>query len=388
MRGIPFRYNFRSILRRPARSLLTVFGVGLSIFLSMAMLGLSEGLVTMTTGTGRGLNLLVLSHGAASTEFSAIDPEAFHILSASQDIAVMDGKPLASPETYLNTRVGLAGDASFSAPVYVRGIREAGFHVHDEVGISEGRRPGKGREVAAGPLVATRLGLPAGAVSIGTVLEFEGVSWVVTGILEAPGTVFESEIWTDLDDLHAASGREDFSAIVLRARDATGIEDLLFDLKTRTDIRTTSFVESEYFSSRAGLLAPVVLTTWAMTALLVLGGAIAGLNTMFNSVMSRLGEASLLMLLGYRRSSVIAGFMFEGTLLCLMGGIAGAAGALPLSGLPMKFAMHAFRFSIGPSTIGAGIALALFIGVAGVALPVSRLFSLVVTDGIRSQGTH
>ena len=41
---LPWKYNLRSLSQRPLRSLLTVFGVSLSVFLAVLMLSLSNGL--------------------------------------------------------------------------------------------------------------------------------------------------------------------------------------------------------------------------------------------------------------------------------------------------------------------------------------------------------
>ena len=105
---LPLRYNVRSVVQRKMRSALTVLGVATAIFVSVTMIGLSRGLILSTLGTASPNNVLVLSKGAESMEFSAIDRSDFHIMSSSEQIHSEAGEVLASPEVYINTFVNFS----------------------------------------------------------------------------------------------------------------------------------------------------------------------------------------------------------------------------------------------------------------------------------------
>jgi len=386
MLRLPLKYNLRSLTQRPLRSLLTIVGVGLAVFLSVMMLGLSRGLVASTIATGEELNVLVLSTGAEAMEFSALDPTALNVLQTAGGIATSMGQALASPETYINSLAKLAGDSREGTPVLVRGVREdVALAVHPQVHISEGRAPRRGYEAAVGPLVATRLGVTEEELKIGGVVEFEGEQWRIVGRLSAPGTAYEAEIWTQLEDLMVASKRDDYSALVLTAESPEAREDLLFDLRTRTDVRSTVHVESEYYASGIEEMRPVQAVAELMTLLLIVGGLMAGMNTMFNSIMGRTREMAVLQVLGFKRRAVLVSFVLESVLLCLVGGALGCAAGLLLNDLPMKFSMGAFRFLVDHSTVLAGLALALLIGLMGAAAPVLRVARLPTVEGLRLQ---
>jgi len=383
---LPLKYNVRSLTQRPLRSLLTLAGVGLSVFLSVMMLGLSRGLVASTIATGEELNVLALSKGAESIEFSALDPAALHILSSATGLREYNGQPLACPEVTINSLVSVSGMQRESFPVLVRGVREElGWAVHPQVSLAEGREPQRGYEIAVGPLVATRLGMPQDRLAIGEALEFEGQRWEIVGHLSAPGTAFEAEIWTQVDDLLVASKRDDYSSLVLAAVDMQAREDLLFDLKTRTDVRSEVHVESEYYAAGTQQMKPVQAVALLMTLLLIAGGLMSGMNTMFNSVMGRTREMAVLQVLGYQRKAILASFVLESVLLCLAGGVIGCVAGMGLNGLPMKFSMGAFRFLIDGTTLGTGIFLALLIGLLGAAAPVLRVARLKTVEGLRLQ---
>jgi len=381
---IPVKYCVRSLMQRPWRSVLTITGVGLSVFLSVMMLGLSQGLMKSNLASGEDLNVIALSKGAEALEFSALDPTAYNILAGSMGVAQQDGQPLARPEAYVNSLVKLAGSGVEPQPVLARGILDqTGFAMHPQVSLKAGVWPQRGYQVAVGQLVATRLGLAADALEPGMTLEFEGGSWEITGLLDAAGTVFEAEIWTQLDDLMVASRHDDYSAVLLRAADATALEDLLYDLETRTDARSSPVVESEYFAANASQIKPVQMVTYIMSLLLISGGLMAGMNTMFNSILGRTREMAVLLVMGYKRTGVLTGFILESVMLCLAGGAVGCLLGSLLNGMPMNFTMGAFRFQVDLGVLAVGIGLAAMIGFFGALVPVLRVARLQAVEGLR-----
>jgi ABC-type antimicrobial peptide transport system permease subunit len=384
---LPLKYNVASVTQRRLRSLLTVLGVGLAIFLAVLMTALSRGLLAATLRTGEDLNLLVLSKGAESMEFSAVDPNVYSALKASSDVAQAQGEALASPETYINTTVTTPSDGVGAAGGIglVRGVLPVAFAVHRQVRMAQGQPPQRGFQLAVGRLAATKLGLPAEALQLGRQLEFEGQTWTVSGVFDAPGTAFESEIWAPLDDLMVAGKRDDYSAVVLAAPDKAALDDLKFDLDTRTDIRVTSQVESTYYAALANQLKPVQLVSYVMTVILICGGLLAGMNTMFNSIAGRVRELAVLLVLGYQRRAVLASFILESVLLCLAGGLLGSLAGFGLNGLPMKIPMGAFRFVVDWRTVVFGLGMAGVIGIGGALLPVGRVARLSVVEGLRGR---
>ncbi|MCC7477547.1 ABC transporter permease [bacterium] len=388
---LPLKYNLQSMGQRKLRSLLTILGVGLSIFLAVMMIGLSRGLVATNLNSGNPLNVIVLSKGADSMEFSALDPEALHLLGSMSGIApsqmeALAGQALASPEVYITSLVrpesAPAGTESLGL---IHGAYPIAYELHENIRVIEGKLPERGFQVMVGKLAATKLGLPEDALPVGSQIHFEGQAWDVVGRFEAPGTVFESEIWTNLDDLMTTSKREDYSAIVIRGTDPKALEDIKFELDTRTDVRTTSFLERDYYAAIGERLKPVQVVSWVMTCILVLGGLMAGMNTMFNSIAGRVREMMVLLVVGYKRRSVLLSFMLESVLLCLIGGLLGGAAGLLLNGLPMRVPMGAFRFIIDPLTMGIGLSLALLIGLLGALVPVVSVQRISIVDGLKGR---
>jgi putative ABC transport system permease protein len=383
---LPLRYNVQSLAQRKLRSLLTAGGVGLSIFMSVMMLALSRGLLSSTMGSGAPENLILLSKGAESLEFSAVETAYYNLLKGAAGIAkAEDGQPLLSPEAYLNSVMSVPGVAVEGEPRgVVRGVWPVAQQVHGQFKLTEGEFPGRGFQVAVGQLAATKLGVPEEALAIGKTLGFEGRDWTIVGRFTAPGSVLDSELWVNLDDVMVAARRDDYSTIVLRAESPAAAETLLTDLKLRTDVRVDPVSEASYYASMANQLKPVQAVAVAMTVILIAGGLMAGMNTMFTSILGRTREMGVLLVLGYKRKAVLLSFVLESVLLCLAGGILGVAAGLLLSGLPMKIPMGAFRFQVDTTTVALGLGLALLIGVLGALLPVLRVSGLKIVDSLRA----
>lgn len=388
---LPLKYNLASLGQRKSRSALTAGGVGLTVFLSVMMVALSRGLLHSASNSGVPENIILLSKGAETMEFSALDPAVYNLLKGMDGLAE-GGDPetgqtirLASPEAYTSCLVSGAEVRPGAEPRgVIRGVRPVAYSVHQHWKLVAGERPQRGFELAVGSLAAVKMGLPEEALAIGRTLHIEGRDWKIVGRFAAPGTVLESEMWTDLDDVLAATKRDDYSLITLRATSASGANAIAEELKARTDVRVEPYIESQYYRAFAQQLKPVQAVSVVMTVILVLGGLMAGMNTMFTSIAGRTREMGVLLVMGYRRRSVLLSFMLESVLLCLAGGLLGSLLGLTLNGLPLKIPMGAFRFAVDAATIGLGLGLALLIGVLGSLAPVLQAARVKIVEALRA----
>lgn len=380
--ALPLCYNLRSLLRRKTRAAMTALGIGLAVLVSVLMLALSTGLMNSIRTTGHPLNVLVTSKGAETTEFSAIDPAVLDVLRFSPYVATSGGRALASPEVYFTSQVE-TGPGARPAQALVRGILPSALSVHDQVRLAAGRVPDQPGEIMVGPLVAANLGVSKERLAIGQSLVLEGTPWKIVGRFIAPGTAFESEIWGPLDDLMVAARRSELSAVVLRAKDAATMEEMLFDFATRTDVLVEARKETAYYAAYAEAFRPVQLMVYVMTGMLILGGVFIGTNTLFSAVMSRIREIGVLRTVGYRRWDIALAFLIESLIPALIGGALACLIALSANGFALRIPMGAFRFEVGPSLLGAGMGLSMLIGIFGAAWPLWRSARLKTVDAIR-----
>jgi putative ABC transport system permease protein len=95
--------------------------------------------------------------------------------------------------------------------------------------------------------------------------------------------------------------------------------------------------------------------------------------------------------LGFRRRSILASFLFESVLLCVMGGILGCLATLPLYGLSTGTANFAtfseitFSFRFGPAVLLRGVLLAVVMGVFGGLFPAVRAVRVNIIDALRER---
>lgn len=382
---IPLHYTWRSMQERAWRCLLTAGGVGVAVFVSVTMLALSRGVMENTRRTAAPNAVVILSKGAEAMEFSAVEPSDWHRIKNAPQILQEEGEPLASPEmlvtSYVHVHEGpLRGEFRGS----LRGILPIALKVHPIV-ITRGRKPERNFELMAGQLTAAKLGVPPSVLDLGRSVEIEGRRWTIVGHFTAKGSSLESEFWASLEDVATATRRTDYSTVVVMARDAGSADDLVFDLTMRTDVRVEAKSATAYYEASARLLQPVETVSFLMTALLVGAAVMAGMNTMFASILGRTREMGTLLVLGYRRSWVLMAFTLESIALCMAGGLLGAALGSLLNDFPMKIPMGAFRFVVDATTLGTGMALALFIGLTGATIPVLRVARLPIVEALRAR---
>src|SRR5207244_9741298 len=121
-----------------------------------------------------------------------------------------------------------------------------------------------------------------------------------------------------------------------------------------------------------------------------IGAIFAAMNTMYASVGARTREIGTLRVLGFRRRAVLAGFLIEGGVLALIGGVLGCLLALPMNGYRTgtvsfeTFSETVFQFHITAWLAAKGIAFAVVVGLAGSLLPALRASRLPVITALKA----
>ena len=174
---------------------------------------------------------------------------------------------------------------------------EKSLLVHDTVQLLEGRFPSPG-EVMVGSLAHRKLGVPAGDLSVGEAISFGRSQFKIAGIFTAPGTVLESEIWFDRNDLATVTQRDSLSAVVLRLDDAEFDDVQVFTLQ-RNDLELAAIREDNYYDKLSSFYAPIRTMTWLTAALVAAGAVFGGLNTLYAAFASRIKELATLQSIGF-----------------------------------------------------------------------------------------
>jgi putative ABC transport system permease protein len=384
---LPLKYNLRSLRARWTTSLMTVFGTALVVWATVLAFGLAAGLDHTLDVSGGPLDLIVLRKGATAETVSGVNDEMVRQIAALPGIATNgEGQVLCSPELVVVVNTTRRTDGGHTNLI-LRGVTPIARELRPGFRIVEGRdaQPGL-REAITSRSIAGRF---TGA-ALGEDLEVLDTTFRIVGLFEAADSAAESEVWTDLKVLGQASRRSGFvSSVQLQA---TGPQALL-DLKSRLigdeQFSLKAVTEREYYADQALAGIAIKFVGQIIALFLTIGAMFAVANTMFAAVASRAREIGTLRALGFSRTSVMAGFLLESTILALVGGAIGCLATWPVNGLStgtanwVTFSELTFSFRFGAEVIIQGALLAMLMGLVGGVLPAMRAVRMKVVDALR-----
>jgi putative ABC transport system permease protein len=385
---LPFEYAARNAGRRPLQSLIIALGGAAVVFLVILMGAFVQTIAASLRQTGDPRNVMVLGVGSEDyLEQSEISAAVPSILATSvSGISRHHDAPLISPEIHhaAMVQVSTAEAPAKDYPGMLRGVSPSAFLVHRQVFITQGAPPGPG-EVLAGRLAATKLGVPSDAIRVGKQLTFEDRTWTVSGIFEAPGTVYEAEIWVPLQDLKTQTRRDSISCAVVRLERPQDFTALDVFCKTRLDLEVAAVRETTYYSSLASFFRPMQVLGWTMAALVIISGLFGGMNTMIASVAARTRELACLETIGFRRRAILLSLMQESVLQVTAGALLGAfAARLLLHEMGVRFTMGAITLQVNGAVMAAGLAAGLLLAVGATIFAAVRPLRTPLPELLRS----
>ncbi len=410
-RLLPFSYASRNLGRSPARLAISVGGAALVVVLVMAGAGFAWGMDAALRSSGTAGNVLLLGAGSEeSVERSEIVPGTAGVIAASIDgIRALAGLPLVSSEIHvpLPLRVLAAGEdptgvlveasdhkRSSSDLAIVRGVTPIAFLVHPQVRIVAGRAAEPGAmEVIMGISAAKRAGLNPALLrtalqndgSGGPMLVIDSQPLRMVGLMEAPSTIMDGEVWMPLNDLLVLTQRETISTVILGLESTADPADVEAFAQRRFDLELTALPELSYYAGQSAFYRPVRIMVLASAALVAAGALLGGLNTMYAAFASRVREIGMLQCLGYTRFAVVTSLLQESLLASMAGSlIAVAIATTLLHGLSVEFSMGTFGIVINEQIVMLGLAAGILVGVAGCIVPAIRCLRLAVPTALKS----
>ncbi|QQL45596.1 ABC transporter permease [Sulfuriroseicoccus oceanibius] len=380
---LPFTYALRNLFRDPTRLAQTVGGSAIVVLLLVAAVALTQGMDSVLSASGSPKNVILLSKGSEeSVERSEVHLEAES--SAATSVAGLEeqlGVTAASGEITYMAPIRTATDHESQA--LLRGVNEKALLVHRSVRLIDGRFPGPG-EVMVGKLAHRKLGVESHATGLGETLYFGRSPVAVVGIFEAPGTVLESEIWFDRNDLASLTQRDTLSSVTLRLDDAEFDDVQVFTLQ-RNDLELAAIRESDYYGKLGVFYQPIKIMTWVTAALVATGAIFGGLNTLYAAFASRIREMATLQSIGFTRGALMVSLVQESLLATLTGTLlAFVAAYFLLDGVTVPFSIGTFTLNLTPSVIATGLITGVLLGTLGTLPPAIRCLSPSLPKALRS----
>ncbi len=424
---IPLSYNMRNLTVRWKTTLLTALAFTAVIALLTVMMAFVEGMKRMTEGSGRPDNVVVLSDGATDEGISNLPiGELSEIENLPEVARDADGRPIASREAFM-VAIQSAPTPQGGRPkrryLQLRGVETPRLTawIHDlkllpggswfsEAGVQEVPAAG-GSDAPPAPLIQAVLGqgvarelghdrtpeqLAAAKnpdrLDVGDTFPLGDRTWIVVGVLDSAGSTFNSEIWAKRSLAAAMFGKENYTTLVLRAKDvptakrlktflAEGYEKLALNPKVELDFYKELSDTSAQFSYAIGFLAIVMS----------IGGIFGVMNTMFAAVSGRVGDIGVLRLLGFNRRQILVSFLLESLLIALVGGLLGCALGSLCNGWTASSVVGGhgggkfivLQLTVSAEIIAGGLLLSLSMGLIGGFLPALSAMRLKPLDALR-----
>lgn len=382
--------NLRSISNRKSSTLAALFGVIGTVVVFTGLLSVGSGFLSTMENTASD-RLMIIFRGFANNEIEGyFSTEEYIRIQQADGIKHTESGPAMSPETlvWVNVPIKPFGtDANLS----LRGVKQQALEIRNNIKITEGRMftPGL-NEVVVGKQAAKQfIGL-----DVGSTHTWGTNTWTIVGIMEADGSITESEVWADAPIMMAAYKRDEYwSTIRVVLEDDSDARSKLENwLSTNPSLTTRISSEKEYYTEQSEFFTKLTKTVGIIVGVLMaLGAMMCALVTAYNAIVSRVREIAVQRALGFSSSTIIGAILLESVLISLLGGGIGLIIAYLLfngqqvSSLnPQSFSQVAFTFSVTPLLLLIGGALSLAIGLLSAIYPCYCATKISVGDGLRA----
>ncbi len=412
-RRVPLRYNTRNLVVRWKTTLLTALAFTLVIGLFTVMLGFVNGMYRLTLGSGQPGNVIILSERATDEVVSNISPDDIGDLETQPGIVKDNGRPMASRETYLVVNQPMphtSGGRPSRRFLQVRGLDDPVLsgRVHNlslfpggswfsdagarlvtaggdsaqterdaiEAVIGDGVARELGRDRTPQQLAAATHKSVWTPATISNWRDARGWWWA-SWIPAAPRSIPKSG---PSDRLVASLfGKDTYTSLVVRTADEAAAQQLQqYFAKEYKRTPVQAEVETEYYASLSNTNKQFLYAIVFVTVVMSLGGTFGVMNTMFAAISQRTTDIGVLRLLGYSRWQLLRSFLLESLLIAALGGLLGCAIGSLADGLSATSLVSngpgggksvVLRLAVDLRILGAGMLLALTMGVLGGVLP-------------------
>jgi putative ABC transport system permease protein len=385
--ALPIRYNVRNVFVRWRATVATVLGVALVVAVFVLVQSMAVGLEKSSSNTGDPRNVMIVRKGSTAESSSQVTREQFRLVLYWDEIARDEaGQPLVSPDTLVLVNIPRKTGEGESHVLF-RGISPVGMKLRPQVQLVDGRwfDPGH-REV----VVSRRLAKRFANFDIGNSFKVGNRELKVVGWLDGGESAFDSEAWLDADECRSLFDRENYSSILVRAKNEPALHSLTNKVETDKRLPLRALKETDYYKAQTMTAMPIKILGTILATAMSIGAIFAAMNTMYAAVGARTREIGTLRVLGYRRRTILLCFIIEGAILSLVGGVLGCALSLPMQGYSAgtigweTFSETVFHFRITPWLLTKGLIFSVIVGVAGSFLPALRAARLPVISALKA----
>ncbi len=371
--AIPISYNIRNLILRKRLTMMTALGIGLTVTTTVFLLMLLAGMRKAFVSSGDPLNVLVMRKGSSSELVGGFTKDKLPMLRTLPGIARdSHGQPLVSGEWIVIVALPRK-DGSGTVNVSLRGMEQDGLELRKQAKLVEGRWFTSGQsEVCVSRSIQSRYA----HTKVGDTIDFGKGPWLVTGVFDSGGSSYDSEIWTDVNQVANQFNRQNaIGSAYLRATDAVAADALKHRVADDQQLQLEGTLETEYYDKQTSNGAGIRVMGWIVGFTMAIGSIFAAANTMYAAVAYRSREIATLRVMGFQRGSILISFVFEAVLLSLLGAAIGIVLMLPFNGVStttannITFSEVAFSLRMTPSIILGATIFAVAMGFVGGVAP-------------------
>ncbi len=381
---VPLSYNLRSLWQRKLSSFSTAAAIALVVGIFVVVLSLAQGLSQAFVSSGRADQAIVLRPNARFELNSSIERDRMRILKVHPLLKRDENGPMASAEVVVVKLFPMADGSDTN--VTVRGLETEGIIMRPQVRLLQGRwfRPGLSEVVVPRKMQGRFQGM-----ELGRSLRMGGRDWEIVGTFDAGGASYESEVWSDANDVMQAFRRESYSSMLARLDNPQRLEAFAEAVDGDKRLKLEVVGETAYFKELTKAGDPIKILGNLITLILTGAAIFAAMNTMYAAVAGRTKEIGTLRALGFRQREILASFQWESIFLCVTGGIVGSGLALFANGIQTgttsfeTFSDVSFAFTITPGLLAQGVAFSLVMGLLGGFLPAWRASRIPLTEAMK-----
>ena len=227
-------------------------------------------------------------------------------------------------------------------------------------------------------------------IAAGNSVKFGGDNWRIVGHFVSGGNGFESEIWSNSENLMQSFKRQTYSSVIVRLVDKQKFLNISEAISADVRLPLQVKVEKLFYEDQSEALSNfITILGLTLTVIFSVGAIIGASITMQAAVTNRVSEIATLRALGFKRSAILIAFLVESLLLATLGGLLGLFLALCISNLEFSttnfqtFSELAFKFSMDGEIALLSMLFALLMGILGGLIPAFHASTIKITEALR-----